>query len=501
MVFFNYSTQQMAAKVVYYGPGLGGKTSNLQYIYDHTSKNSRGEMVSLDTDTDRTLFFDLLPIDVGTIGGFETRIQLYTVPGQVFYNATRKLVLKGVDGVVFVADSQRPMLDANRESFDNLVENLRIVGLEPDDVPIVLQYNKRDLPGVLSVDELDEALNRGDWPTFEASALSGKGIFETLTAISKLTLKALRTRVGQSVSQRSPAPRHVAATSRLASPAPSAAGAPPAAPQMPAPPRADANPAVTTPTSTNAPSTAATAPPASPRENAPTTGASLAEVTGHGTETVSDELLGEAGDLLQDATRAPLTDPDLLELDGKHSIGLPLEAEGPAPSDENRAGRVSETAAGRPQDDAAPTGNDASTLASPTENPTEVPVTLSAASQDADPQAEAATVQRILENSLPHDGTPAPTMNGTSPQGNNGSVNGFHPTARENGHVEMSRQLEMTLPRKSLMKARRMSMLLQFEDEDENIVGNMERSFDLTARPADLEELLLQLNVTVNPND
>ncbi len=218
MVFFNYSTQQMAAKVVYYGPGLGGKTSNLQYIYDHTSKNSRGEMVSLDTDTDRTLFFDLLPIDVGNIGGFETRIQLYTVPGQVFYNATRKLVLKGVDGVVFVADSQRPMLDANRESFDNLVENLRIVGLEPEDVPIVLQYNKRDLPGVLSVDELDEALNRGNWPTFEASALSGKGIFETLTAISKLTLKALRTRVGESVSRRSPAPtqRHVPATSRLA---------------------------------------------------------------------------------------------------------------------------------------------------------------------------------------------------------------------------------------------------------------------------------------------
>ena len=130
MVFFNYSTQQMTAKVVYYGPGLGGKTTNLQYIYDKTSNQSRGEMVSLETDTDRTLFFDLLPIDVGSIGGFDTRVQLYTVPGQVFYNATRKLVLKGVDGVVFVADSQEPMLDSNVEAMKNLEENLTIVGAD-----------------------------------------------------------------------------------------------------------------------------------------------------------------------------------------------------------------------------------------------------------------------------------------------------------------------------------------------------------------------------------
>src|SRR5688572_5383223 len=164
MVFFNYSTMQMAAKVVYYGPGLGGKTTNLQHIYGHTSSDSRGEMVSLETETDRTLFFDLLPIDVGQIGGFNTRIQLYTVPGQVFYNTTRKLVLKGVDGVVFVADSQRPMLQANIESFRNLEDNLAEMGLSLDDLPVVLQFNKRDLPEVLSVEEMNQALNRGSWP-------------------------------------------------------------------------------------------------------------------------------------------------------------------------------------------------------------------------------------------------------------------------------------------------------------------------------------------------
>ena len=155
LVFFNYSTMQMTAKVVYYGPGLCGKTTNLQYIYGHTANDSRGEMVSLETETDRTLFFDLLPIDVGNIGGFSTRIQLYTVPGQVFYNTTRKLVLKGVDGVVFVADSQRPMLQANIDSFHNLEENLAEMQLTVDSIPIVLQYNKRDLPDVLSVEELN----------------------------------------------------------------------------------------------------------------------------------------------------------------------------------------------------------------------------------------------------------------------------------------------------------------------------------------------------------
>src|ERR1051325_5117859 len=145
MVFFNYATMQMAAKIVYYGPGLCGKTTNLHHIYAKTSPQSRGEMVSLETETDRTLFFDLLPIDVGVIGGFKTRLQLYTIPGQVFYNTTRKLVLKGVDGIVFVADSQPAMLDANVESFKNLRENLAEIGLNLDDFPLVLQVKNRDL--------------------------------------------------------------------------------------------------------------------------------------------------------------------------------------------------------------------------------------------------------------------------------------------------------------------------------------------------------------------
>ncbi len=192
MAFFNYSTMQMTAKVVYYGPGLCGKTTNLQYIYGQTEEESRGEMVSLETQTDRTLFFDLLPLDVGTVAGFRTKIQLYTVPGQVFYNTTRKLVLKGVDGVVFVADSQEPMLQSNIESLANLGENLAELGVTLDAIPLVLQYNKRDLPSVCSVATLDEALNRHGWESYEASALTGQGVFETLRGISRLTLLSLR---------------------------------------------------------------------------------------------------------------------------------------------------------------------------------------------------------------------------------------------------------------------------------------------------------------------
>ena len=198
MVFFNYSTMQMAAKVVYYGPGLCGKTTNLQHIYSHTSNSSRGEMVSLETETDRTLFFDLLPLEVGNIQGFKTRIQLYTVPGQVFYNTTRKLVLKGVDGIVFVADSQRPMLQANIESLQNLQTNLAEIGLTLDEVPLVFQYNKRDLADICTVEELEQALNPEGRPSFEASALTGDGVFDTLKGISKLTLLRLKERLHNS---------------------------------------------------------------------------------------------------------------------------------------------------------------------------------------------------------------------------------------------------------------------------------------------------------------
>jgi len=190
---------QMAAKIVYYGPGLCGKTSNLSYIYAKTTPTSRGEMVSLETESDRTLFFDLLPIEVGTIGGFKTRLQLYTVPGQVFYNTTRKLVLKGVDGLVFVADSQRPMREANIESFSSLVDNIEDLGLEMADLPLVLQFNKRDLKNILTVDELNNDLNSNSrYPHFETSAIHGNGVFETLKEITKLTLKKLRKRMASS---------------------------------------------------------------------------------------------------------------------------------------------------------------------------------------------------------------------------------------------------------------------------------------------------------------
>jgi signal recognition particle receptor subunit beta len=202
MAFFNYSTMQMTAKIVYYGPGLCGKTTNLKYIYGHTANDSHGEMVSLETQTDRTLFFDLLPMEVGTVAGFRTRIQLYTVPGQVFYNTTRKLVLKGVDGIVFVADSQAPMAYANVESLNNLEENLAELGLSLETLPLVLQYNKRDLPDVLSIEELDRSLNRGDWGIFEASAVSGNGVFETLRGISRLTLISLRNQLETGTAQR-----------------------------------------------------------------------------------------------------------------------------------------------------------------------------------------------------------------------------------------------------------------------------------------------------------
>lgn len=225
MASFNFSTKQMAAKIVYYGPGLCGKTTSLKYIFDHTSGEARGKMVSLATETDRTLFFDLLPLEVGRVAGFQTRIQLYTVPGQVFYNSTRRLVLKGVDGVVFVADSQTAMLPANLESFRNLEVNLAELGVSLDEIPLVLQYNKRDLKDVCSVHELSEALNRKGWPEYETSAINGDGIFETLREISKRTLLSLKSQL-ESGSSRALRSQAAARPAKAAVPAPSPVQAP-----------------------------------------------------------------------------------------------------------------------------------------------------------------------------------------------------------------------------------------------------------------------------------
>jgi hypothetical protein len=193
MVFFNHATRQMTVKIVYYGPGLCGKTTNLSTLYARTTPKARGEMVSLNTETDRTLFFDLLPMEVGVVGGFKSRLQLYTVPGQVFYNSTRKLVLKGVDGLVFVVDSQTAMLDANRASFLNLQENLRELGLNPEDIPTVFQWNKRDLRSVLSLEEMEATFNPRGIPSFQAVASEGQGVFETLRGITRLALSRIKT--------------------------------------------------------------------------------------------------------------------------------------------------------------------------------------------------------------------------------------------------------------------------------------------------------------------
>lgn len=195
MVLFNHATREMTAKIVYYGPGLCGKTTNLLVIFDKLDAKTRGKMLSLATKTDRTLFFDLLPVDVGKVGTFNLRIQLYTVPGQVFYNQTRKLVLKGADAIVFVVDSQPSMLDSNRESFSNLLENLEENQLDPNDMPMVVQYNKRDLPGVLPVEELEQKLGFDGFPFVEASALRGDGVMDTFKLVSKLTAKHLVNKV------------------------------------------------------------------------------------------------------------------------------------------------------------------------------------------------------------------------------------------------------------------------------------------------------------------
>jgi mutual gliding-motility protein MglA len=224
MSMINYASREINCKIVYYGPGLGGKTTNLEHVYGKVAPDSRGKLISLATETERTLFFDFLPVDLGTIRGFKTRFHLYTVPGQVYYNASRKLILKGVDGVVFVADSQLERMEANQESMQNLYDNMSEYGYDLTRMPFVIQYNKRDLPNAAPVAELQDALNpgwevsdparqraapnpfrpgealvqqlpTGEWveraPYFEAVAVSGDGVFDTLRAVSKLVLKSL----------------------------------------------------------------------------------------------------------------------------------------------------------------------------------------------------------------------------------------------------------------------------------------------------------------------
>jgi signal recognition particle receptor subunit beta len=190
--FINFAAREINCKIVYYGPGLGGKTTNLQFIFDKTGEQQKGKMISLATETERTLFFDFLPLDLGTVRGFKTRIHLYTVPGQVFYDASRKLILRGVDGVVFVADSQEERMDANVEALENLQDNLKEHGYDFGRMPYVLQLNKRDLPNVLAVDALKKDLLKKDEPVIEAIAFQGVGVFETLKSVAKQVLAELK---------------------------------------------------------------------------------------------------------------------------------------------------------------------------------------------------------------------------------------------------------------------------------------------------------------------
>jgi mutual gliding-motility protein MglA len=192
MTFINYASREINCKIVYYGPGLCGKTTNIQHIYDKTNPQAKGKLISLATETDRTLFFDFLPLDLGSVKGFKVRFHLYTVPGQVFYDASRKLILKGVDGVIFVADSQNERMEANEESVYNLKTNLKDQGYDLKLIPYVLQLNKRDLPNVASIEEMLQKLQQKDEPVFEAVASKGVGVFETLKAVARQALNDLR---------------------------------------------------------------------------------------------------------------------------------------------------------------------------------------------------------------------------------------------------------------------------------------------------------------------
>jgi len=192
MPFVNFATREINCKIVYYGPGLSGKTTNIKWIYDHIKPENRGEMITLATETERTLFFDFVPIEVSNVKGFKVRFHLYTTPGQIIYQASRKLILKGVDGVVFVADSQEERHDANLDTLDDMIENLKDYKIDIEEIPLVFQYNKRDLPNILRVEVLRKDLNRWDRPDFEAIAHKGVGVLETFKEITRQVLQALK---------------------------------------------------------------------------------------------------------------------------------------------------------------------------------------------------------------------------------------------------------------------------------------------------------------------
>ena len=526
MVFFNYSTMQMAAKVVYYGPGLCGKTTNLQWIFEHTSNDSRGEMVSLATETDRTLFFDLLPIDVGSIAGFSTRIQLYTVPGQVFYNTTRKLVLKGVDGVVFVADSQKPMLQANIESFQNLEENLAEMGLSLDTIPLVLQYNKRDLPNIMSTDEMSQALNPdGRWQWQEASALNGDGVFETLKTISKATLLALKKRLTKGRSEPAGGGKRSAAA-----PAPTpakAAATPPARPAAPAPPKKVPAPPeapssfnglpeseeVTGPVATRREPPKAPSPPVAPQPAAPEpatpaapepiavemdapVAAEPATAEPAAPQPVAAEPAAPQPAAPEPATPQPtttkaddsaeapiFTSPDLgppleLELEPvpvSEAEPAPVELE-PASAEPEPARAATEPSAPAAEPKAAPTPEvDVAAVASSATTGSKKKAKSSKSGFGIDALAELEKLRKQTLKSKAKGGTEA-----------------------TNGRQEIRKSLQLSLPPGDLSRAKRFALTVQLEDADHRLLDQAKEFHVELDTDGSLEQVLLNLKIALS---
>jgi signal recognition particle receptor subunit beta len=328
MVLFNYSTRELTAKVVYYGPGICGKTTNLQFIHENLPGEVRGKMLALATKTDRTLFFDFLPIDLGEIRGMKTRVQLYTVPGQVFYNETRKLVLKGVDGIVFVADSQETMLGANVESFKNLEENLKAHGMKLSEIPHVIQFNKRDLPKLSGIEDMNAALNKYNAPFYESVATTGIGVQDTLKAIVKLVLlnltkkyepKSVPAQAGAAASPASPvASMASTASGRAATPA---AEPPVAAQAIPPSPRAQV-PVSTVQPSTGSQRTGAAVPPG-PRKGSATPVETMPPFRAE----EIDGLVDEVEEFAPPMAAAPLDDTTWMGSDDDATMGssVPIE--------------------------------------------------------------------------------------------------------------------------------------------------------------------------------
>lgn len=457
MVFFNYSIMQMSAKVVYYGPGLCGKTTNLQYIFEHTADQSRGEMVSLATETDRTLFFDLLPLDVGTIAGFSTRIQLYTVPGQVFYNTTRKLVLKGVDGIVFVADSQRPMLQANIDSFKNLEENLAEIGLTLEKVPLVLQYNKRDLPNICSSEELDQALNTHNWASVESSALTGMGVFETLKTISKLTLISLKKRLtrGRPGSAGTPA----AAPGSRAS---ASMSRPMQRPPAEAPPSATANRPVV------GPGAQSVARPASQTGGQPAAASTGAQPAVRPKKPASTEPTGAPAAAPKSAASAPTI--------ASRPAAAPAAPKAPAPA---------KPASPRPAPAAA-----AARSPSPPAIDSGARKARRSTSLDALAELEKLRRQAFKPKAADKSGAKVKAPRAAAPAAK--------AKPAHNGSGEASRDLQLTLNRSDLDRMQRLSFVLQVEDEVRQIPLSEQRFHVDIEDPQALEKLLLHLNIALN---